>query len=194
MIENKETLRDYLLVECPALMKPWHKRLFAIISHSHEYTMQRYKYYLRKSEYHYNNSYHLTKKKENIIHDLWYICYCRKKNILEEKLGIKIGINTIGKGLKIAHYGFIAVNMNTKAGENLVLHGSNCIGNKGEYTKDAPVIGNNVEFGIGAAAYGNIHIADNVIIGAGCIVTKDIPEKGAVVVGNPMRILRVNAQ
>lgn len=194
MINNKETLRGFLLAECPLLMKPWYRRLFAILSHSHEYTMQRYKYYLRKSEYHYNTSFHQTKKKGNLIHDLWYIWYCRKKNILEEKLGIKIGINTIDKGLKIAHYGFIAVNMNTKAGENLVLHGSNCIGNKGEYTKDAPVIGNNVEFGIGAAAYGNIHIADNVIIGAGCIVTKDIPEKGAVVVGNPMRILRVNTQ
>lgn len=193
MINNIETLRDYLLAECPALIKPWHKRLFAILSHNHEYTMQKYIYYLRKSEYHYNTSYHQTKKTGNFVHDLWYIWYCRKKNIQEEKLGIKIGINTIGKGLKIAHYGFIAVNINTKAGENLVLHGSNCIGNKGEYAKDAPVLGNNVEFGIGAAAYGNIHIADNVIIGAGCIVTKDILEKGAVVVGNPMRKLRVNS-
>lgn len=193
MIDKKDILRDFLRAECPALMKPWHKRLFSIMSHSHEYTMEKYKYCLRKTEYHYNTSYHQTKRKSNIVHDLRYIWYCRKKNILEEKLGIKIGINTIDKGLKIAHYGFIAVNMNTKAGKNLVLHGSNCIGNKGEFAKEAPVIGDNVEFGIGAAAYGNIRIADNVIIGAGCIVTKDILEKGTVVVGNPMRILRVNS-
>lgn len=193
MINNRETLKTFLQVECPSLMKPWYYRLFPLISHSHEYTMERYQYYLRKSEYHYNTSYHQTKRKGGLMHDLWYIWYSRKKNIMEEKLGIKIGINTIGKGLKIAHYGFIAVNINTKAGENLVLHGSNCIGNKGEFTKGAPVIGDNVEFGIGAAAYGKIRIADNVIIGAGCIVTKDILEKGAVVVGNPMRILRVNS-
>ena len=193
MIDNRETLRAYFQSECPIMMKPWYSRLFPLIIHSHENTLERFLYYLRKSEYHYNTSYHQTKRKGNLIHDFWYIWYSRKKNILEEKLGIKIGINTIGKGLKIAHYGFIAVNVNTKAGENLVLHGSNCIGNKGEYTKEAPVIGNNVEFGIGAAAYGKIHIADNVIIGAGCIVTKDILEKGAVVVGNPMRTLRLNS-
>lgn len=193
MIDNREKLKDYLRAECPTILRPWFKRLFPLISHNHEYTLERYKYYLRKAEFHYNTSYHQTKKRRAFAHDFWYIWYCRKKNILEEKLGIKIGINTIGKGLKIAHYGFIAVNMNTKAGKNLVLHGSNCIGNKGEYTKEAPIIGNNVEFGIGSSAYGNIRIADNVIIGAGCVVTKDILEKGSIVVGNPMRILRVKA-
>ena len=76
MIDNKETLQDFLLAECPALMKPWHKRQFAIISHSHEFTMQKFKYYLRKSEYHYNTSYHQTKKKGNIISSIDnYNCY-----------------------------------------------------------------------------------------------------------------------
>lgn len=70
MVDNKDTLQEFLQVECPSLMKPWYKKLFAIISHSHEYTMEKYKCYLRKSEYHYNTSYHQTKKKVNMIHDL----------------------------------------------------------------------------------------------------------------------------
>jgi len=46
------------------------------------------------------------------------------------------------------------------------------------------IIGNNVRVGAHAIILPGVHIADNVSIGAGAVVTKDIPE-GKIVVGNP---------
>lgn len=39
---------------------------------------------------------------------------------------------------------------------------------------------------------GNVHIGNNVIIGAGSVVVKDVPDN-AVVVGNPARIIKYNS-
>lgn len=54
---------------------------------------------------------------------------------------------------------------------------------------DRPTIGNNVRISAGAIAIGNIQIADNSIIGAGAVVTKDVPKPGTVVVSQPCRYI-----
>lgn len=54
----------------------------------------------------------------------------------------------------------------------------------------APItIGNGVWIGGGAIVIGGVEIGDNAIIGAGSVVTRDVPAN-AVVAGNPARILR----
>ena len=50
-------------------------------------------------------------------------------------------------------------------------------------------IGNNVWIGANSVILPGITIGDNSVIGAGSIVTKDIPEN-VVAVGNPCRVLR----
>ena len=50
-------------------------------------------------------------------------------------------------------------------------------------------VGNSVWFGANAAVLPGVTIGDNVIIGAGSVVTKDIPS-GVIAVGNPCRVLR----
>lgn len=60
-------------------------------------------------------------------------------------------------------------------------------------TDGAPTIGNYVFIGPGAKILGNVHVGDYVLIGANCVVTKDIPE-GSTVVGNPARIINCNAK
>ncbi len=50
-------------------------------------------------------------------------------------------------------------------------------------------IGNRVSIGTSATILGGISIGDNAIIGAGSVVTKDVPEN-AIVAGNPARIKR----
>lgn len=50
-------------------------------------------------------------------------------------------------------------------------------------------VGNNVWIGAGAILLPGVTIGDDTVIGAGSIVTKDIPS-GVVAVGNPCRILR----
>jgi acetyltransferase-like isoleucine patch superfamily enzyme len=50
-------------------------------------------------------------------------------------------------------------------------------------------IGNRVSIGTSATILGGITIGDNAIVGAGSVVTKDVPES-AIVAGNPARIKR----
>lgn len=57
-------------------------------------------------------------------------------------------------------------------------------------TMTAPVvIGDNVWIGGGTVILPGIHIGNNTVVGAGSVVTKDIPDN-VVAVGNPCRILR----
>ena len=107
------------------------------------------------------------------------------------RLGIKLNyeispVAKIGKGLMIYHNGPIVINPNVVAGENLVLHGDNCIGNSGKDQK-CPVIGNNVELGYGAKIIGDVHIGNNICIGAGAVVVNDFIEDGITIVGVPAR-------
>lgn len=58
------------------------------------------------------------------------------------------------------------------------------------YQYNMPVhIGRNCWLGAGVIVMPGINIGDNVVIGAGSIVTKDIPSN-VVAVGNPCRVLR----
>lgn len=59
----------------------------------------------------------------------------------------------------------------------------------GRTTKGRPIIGDNVKLGASVTIIGPVKIGNNVIIGAGSVVTKDIPDN-SVVVGNPARIIK----
>jgi putative colanic acid biosynthesis acetyltransferase WcaB len=107
-------------------------------------------------------------------------------------IGTEIPYQTrIGKGLIVYHGINLVVNRHTIIGDNCMLRHSITLGNKGIIAPalDCPIIGNNVNIGAHACILGNIHIGDNVIIGAGSIVTKDVPAN-TVVAGNPARIIR----
>lgn len=67
------------------------------------------------------------------------------------------------------------------------MHGMNCIGNKGVANSGVPVIGDNVNIGVGAKIVGDVYIADDVSIGANAVVTKSCYEKGEVLVGIPAK-------
>lgn len=61
---------------------------------------------------------------------------------------------------------------------------------KKEYQYNMPIhIGNNCWLGAGVIVLPGVTIGDNSVIGAGSVVTKDIPEN-VVAVGNPCRVLR----
>ncbi|AXC11079.1 Maltose O-acetyltransferase [Acidisarcina polymorpha] len=58
------------------------------------------------------------------------------------------------------------------------------------YESGAPIhIGKNVWLGGGAIVVPGVNIGDDAIVGAGSVVTRDVPP-GATVAGNPARILR----
>lgn len=63
-------------------------------------------------------------------------------------------------------------------------------------TKGDIVIGNDVWIGYGAILLSGIHIGDGAVIGAGAIVSRDVPPY-AIVAGNPATVIRMrftNAQ
>ena len=82
----------------------------------------------------------------------------------------------------------------TMFGPNVVLatagHPINAELRKKGYQYNAPIhIGKNCWLGSGVLVLPGITIGDNVIIGAGSVVTKDIPSN-VVAVGNPCKVLR----
>lgn len=60
----------------------------------------------------------------------------------------------------------------------------------GEKINISPVrIGNNVWIGVRVIILKGINIGDNSIIGAGSVVTKNVPNN-SIVVGNPAKVIR----
>lgn len=153
-------------------------RLF--LEKDHWFFIDKYLKYLRKEE--------IFFKKEGIINRLISLYYARKKNRLGAKLGFYIPKFTIGSDLTIYHHGAITVSGDAKIGDGCILHGMNCIGNNGN-EEHAPVIGNNVDIGVGAKIIGDVKIADNITIGANAVVTKSCTIEGATLVGIPARVM-----
>ncbi|MFC6163335.1 serine acetyltransferase [Lactiplantibacillus dongliensis] len=104
---------------------------------------------------------------------LWHLDYTH--NI------VRIHYSTnIGFGLYIGHGGPIVVNSRTVIGNNVNLSQFTTIGSNSETPAK---IGNNVYIGPNVCIVEHVTIEDNVTIGAGSVVTKDIP-KNATAVGN----------
>jgi len=61
--------------------------------------------------------------------------------------------------------------------------------NKGFEYSYPIIVGNNVWFGVGVNVLPGVTIGDNVVVGSGSIVNKDIPSN-VVVAGNPAKIIR----
>ena len=56
----------------------------------------------------------------------------------------------------------------------------------------APTIGSNCLIGAGAKIIGNVHVGNNVRIGANAIVVDDVPDNCTVVMNKPRVIVREN--
>lgn len=131
------------------------------------------------------------KKNSCFLFVMPYLFYQRKKNVLGLKIGIEIDTNTFDTGLLIHHCGNIVINGNAKIGKNCQLHGSNCIGNKGDSNLvDYPVLGDNVDVGVGAVIIGGVKIGNNIKIGANSVVTHSFEEDGIIIAGNPAKKIR----
>ena len=89
----------------------------------------------------------------------------------------------------MAHAYGIIVNRRCVIGRNCNLSQGVTLGvaNRGAKA-GTPTIGDQVYIGPGAVIFGSIQVGDDAAIGANCVVTKDVPEKG-VVVGVPGKII-----
>lgn len=82
-----------------------------------------------------------------------------------------------------------------KAGKNLTVSQGVTVGkgNRSENGFNAPVIGDNVQLCTNAVVFGGINIGNNVIVGAGTVLNKSVPDN-CTVVGNPAHIVRKNGE
>ena len=144
-----------------------------------QYWIRRYIHALRKEEFYMNY------KRNKILQ--YY--FSRKKNLLGIRLGFFINAGCFDIGFKIWLYTPVILIPKSRIGKNCTIHGNCCIGSKGTFPDDSPVIGNNVDIGQNAQILGGIYIADGVKIGAGAVVTKSVLVPGVTVVGVPARIV-----
>lgn len=105
------------------------------------------------------------------------------------KTGIQLPLGTsIGPGLCFSHFSCIVINNSAVIGKNFTMFHGCTIGSVRGPKGGVPTIGDNVVMCTGSKIIGNVKVGNNVMIGAGAVVVKDIPDN-AVVVGIPARVV-----
>ena len=138
---------------------------------------------LRKLEYHKNNC-------GSLIHKIFYgICFLMYRRMCN-KTGMYIFPKTVDLGLLLPHLGFIRVNSFVKIGKNCTILPMVLFGKKSPGLQGTRIVGDNRYVSTGATILGPVTIGNNVTIGAGAVVTKDVPDN-AVVVGGPAKIIKI---
>jgi len=100
----------------------------------------------------------------------------------------------LGEGLFIDHGMGIVIGETTEIGKNVTLYKGVVLGGTGkEKGKRHPTIGDNVVISSNATVLGSIKIGNNVKIGAGSVVLKDVPDN-CTVVGVPGRVVVRNGR
>lgn len=97
--------------------------------------------------------------------------------------GFSIPVNSFGLGLSIAHGGTVVVNDIARIGKNCRIHEGVTIGTTGKNGR-AAIIGDNCFIATGAKIIGDIHLGNDIAIGANAVVVKSFLENG-ITLGGP---------
>ena len=180
MIQTRKDLVRFMDTE-DALMG--HPKMFLIwMVRSDDYLPFLLVKYLSKYEYYKNKKRSLF----DIIPYVWYLWNFRRLRI---KTGIILFPNTIDEGLNLVHPGFRRIGHNSHIGKKCTILPNVLIGRKEPGLKADVFIGDNCYISTGVTILGPITIGNNVTIGAGAVVNKDIPDN-VVVAGVPAKIVK----
>jgi len=99
----------------------------------------------------------------------------------------------LGRRVVIEHQGAIVIHGNSIIGDDCIIRQGVTLGNRYlDRPFEAPVLGNRVNVGAGAKILGQVHLNDDVNIGANAVVLKDVPA-GETAVGIPAKVLKPKA-
>lgn len=180
MIKSRQDLKYYLSEDLKRFdgkkptLKDW-------IVKNEVWYVWRYIYVLRHVEYCLNTG-------RRLMYWYWFLRY--KRMCFDLKVDIKP--NNLGPGFRLMHLGaLVRIKKNCRIGKNFTILPGGVIGNKNLHGDNSwVIIGDNCYIGLGAKIFGEVHIGNNVFIGANAVVTKDIPDN-AIVGGVPAKILRM---
>lgn len=176
MIKTYSDLKYYLKCDKDALGKK--RRIPSVFGDS----IWKLEIHLRIAEYLYNT------KKNNILKKILsrIVLYLFERRC--SRRCCEIPINCIGPGLCIWHGFNIIINSSAKIGK---IFGISASCNVGHAHNRVPTIGDNVTLSYGSKVIGGINICNNVTIGAGALVLKDINTEYCTVGGVPAKILSI---
>lgn len=165
MIDSKERYKEYVRLD---------KMAYQVMRMSLYTYMRcdclRYQLRLRKIEYLYN-----VRRKDPFCQIFRFLL-----EFINHRLGIKLGLtipkNVFGPGLCIVHHGTVVVSEKAQVGRFCRIHPGTCIG---DYN-GVPTLGDYVYIGPGAKLFGDIHIGNNVAIGANAVVNSSFGDNQTI--------------
>ncbi len=181
MIQTRQDLKRFLYTE-DALMR--HPNMFIKwLGRSDDYLPFLLVKCLRKYEYYKN-------KKRNFLDIIPYAWYMWNFRRLRVKTGIMLFPNTIDEGLLLVHPGFRRIDKIAHIGKNCTILPNVLFGLKTPEGGFQDIkIGDNCYISTGVTILAPVTIGNNVTIGAGAVVNKDVPDN-CVVGGVPAKILK----
>lgn len=181
MIQTRKDLKRFLGVEDALMGHP--KMFLKWMARSDDYLPNLLVKCLRKYEFYKNQKRNIF----NIIPYIWYLWNFRR---LRVKTGIMLFPNTVDEGLCLVHPGFRRIGVISHIGKNCTILPNVLIGlKKPEPGLHDVYIGDNCYISTGVTILGPVTIGNNVTIGAGAVVVKDIPDN-CVVAGVPAKIVK----
>jgi serine O-acetyltransferase len=123
--------------------------------------------------------------------------YLAAHRYVRNQHGIELPRRTrVGEELTLAHQGGIVIHQHAVIGDRCLIHQNVTIGNAGRgLTPDqAPIIGNDVELGVGAAILGHVNVGDGARIGANVVVYIDVPPDATLVATSPRLVMAPNTR
>lgn len=191
MIQTIQDLKDYLRADFKNNHEIYKKNIFKeyLKGNIKVYYKLKFLYYLRIFEY-------CTNNKRGFFGKLRYLVFKRRFQKLQVKTQLFISPNTCEAGLNIEHVGYIWIDSSSHLGKNNVLLPRLLFGKKSPSAVTLPnenryliSTGDNVYVGTGSTILGPVNIGSNVIIAAGSVVIKDIPNN-CIVAGIPAMVIK----